>query len=387
MRKFFICITVFFMLFVFGTNSAIGSDKELTRPIINSEAAIVIEANTGKILFEKNSKIQMLPASITKIATAIYAIEKGNMDDIVTVSENARNAEGTRVYLEIGEQITLKKLIQGLLINSGNDAGVAIAEHLDGSVEGFAENINQYLQGKVGTTKTNFENPHGLYNPSHLTTAEDMAKVTQYAIKNKVFREIFSTKELPWKGQAWDTILYSHHKLLRERPYEGVYGGKTGYVDQSGHTLVTTAKKGNLEVIVVTLKGASQNVAYNDTVILLDYSFNNFQNTVINKGTKYTIESIDFKTDKSLYITHQKGEQITENIIKNGILEIENDHNEILETFQLERMKYQTNDSVSTNKLVSDKNKENNVNLYSFGLFSVLVTLVLSILFKKTRNR
>src|SRR5699024_3158459 len=118
-------------------------------------------------------------------------IEKGGIDETVTVSKKARNTEGAKVFLEDGEQVSLKKLIQGLLINSGNDAGVAIAEHLSGSVEQFSSDINEYLSNIIGLKDTNFENPHGLFNPNHVTTAADLANITQYAMNNHLFREIF----------------------------------------------------------------------------------------------------------------------------------------------------------------------------------------------------
>ncbi len=316
-------------------NQVLASSHDRS-PAIQSESAILIDAKTGKILFEKNSDKQMYPASLTKVATAIYAIEKGNLDDIVTVSQNAIEAEGTRVYLEEGEQVPLKKLIQGLLINSGNDAGVAIAEHLDGSVSVFSENINEYLKKNIGVSNTNFENPHGLFNQNHLTTAQDFAKITQYAIQNKTFKEIFGTKELKWKGQTWDTTLFNHHKLMREMPYDGVNGGKTGYVDQSGHTLVTTAKRGKLNLIAVTFKGSSQTAAYSDTVNLLDYGFENYQTSTIAKGKKYEIGDKEFAAPKNLYYSHPIGSQVTEVMNKNGTLEILNQDQEVISEFSLE---------------------------------------------------
>ncbi|GAB3797637.1 hypothetical protein GCM10028868_19200 [Virgibacillus kimchii] len=148
---------------------------------------------------------------MTKIATAIFAIENGDLDDLVTVSSYARNTEGSSVYLEEGETVPLKKLIQGLMINSGNDAGVAIAEHMSGSVEQFSSDLNEYLQENVGVQHTNFENPHGLFDPNHVTTAEDLANITLYAMGNELFREINNTKELNWEGESWDTTLYNHH--------------------------------------------------------------------------------------------------------------------------------------------------------------------------------
>ncbi|MFC0274848.1 D-alanyl-D-alanine carboxypeptidase family protein [Metabacillus herbersteinensis] len=321
-----------------------------------SEAAILIEENSGEILYQKNSQKMMYPASLTKIATAIYAIEKGNLDDLTTVNRNATQAEGTRIYLEEGEKITLKKLIQGLLINSGNDAGVAIAEHLDGSIGIFSENINDYLFNEIGVKNTSFKNPHGLFNENHLTTAEDLAKITQYALKNKDFREIFGTKELEWKDQQWETTLFSHHKLMGERPYNGVTGGKTGFVDQSGHTLVTTAKRGDVNLIVVTLKGQSQIVAYNDTVALLDYGFDNFKTVSIAQGEEFTFNNIEYQMPSDSYFTVRKEEKPLQNITDKGTLEILSSNNEPITTFNLEKISKQKNQS---NELELNKNKEN----------------------------
>ncbi len=151
---------------------------------ISSESVILIEGTTGEILYEKNSYQSMYPASITKILTAIIAIEEGNLSDKVLISQNARDTEGTRVYLEPGEQVSLKKLVQGLLINSGNDAGVAIAEHMAGSVESFSNEMNRFTKEKIGITNSTFKNPHGLFDINHQTTAYDMAMITKYAMKN-----------------------------------------------------------------------------------------------------------------------------------------------------------------------------------------------------------
>ncbi|MFD1849673.1 D-alanyl-D-alanine carboxypeptidase family protein [Oceanobacillus bengalensis] len=297
---------VIFIVFIVSMNilfmSKSHAESNNTPPKLVSEAAIMIDSQTGTVLYEKSGNKEMYPASLTKIATAIYAIETGNLDDVVKVSENARDIEGTRVYLEEGEEVTLRTLIQGLLINSGNDAGVAIAEHMSGSVEGFSSDINKYLQDIVGVKNTHFENPHGLYEPKHVTTAEDLAKITQYAIKNETFREIFGTKELKWDGNSWDTTLYTHHKLMREMPYEGITGGKTGFVNQSGFTLATTAKRDNLSLIVITLNSYIQSAAYTDTISLLDYGFNNFETSRIEEGNIFTVGNQEYRTTKEIII-------------------------------------------------------------------------------------
>lgn len=304
-----------------------------------SESAIVIDAISGQILYGKNHQKKMYPASLTKIATAIYAIENSDLSDIVTVSSNAREAEGTRVYLVEGEQVTLEKLIQGLLINSGNDAGIAIAEHMHGTVSNFSKNLNEYLKNKIGIESTHFENPHGLFNSKHVTTAEDLAKIAQYAMKNDIFKEIIGTKELQWHGEDWTTTLYHHHKLLRENPYEGVSGGKTGYVDESGHTLLTTADRKNISLIIVVLNGDHPMDTYKDTVQLLDYAFSNFQTETISKGKEFKNEfgEIYRTTDPLFYTRSIRDDDVITELSKDGILSIKQKDFLLHASFQLEK--------------------------------------------------
>jgi serine-type D-Ala-D-Ala carboxypeptidase (penicillin-binding protein 5/6) len=321
----------------------------------------------------------MYPASLTKVATAIYAIENGNLDEVATVSERARNADGTRVYLEEGEQVPLKKLIQGLLVNSGNDAGIAIAEHLNGSVEEFANHLNLYLKD-IGLEDTHFKNPHGLFDPDHITTAEDLAKVTQHAMKNEEFRSIFGMKELKWEGQAWDTTIFTHHKLMRERPYEGVTGGKTGYVDESGNTLITTAKRGDLSVIVVVLKGPSSNTAYTDTVELLDYAFNEFKLINIPKGKEYKQDDLTYVTEDTYSIPVTHDEVINENITAEGNLEVSIENQDIIATIPLLNESKEIVQSAPPEKVAQSQAKQEEetsfptIYLY-IGLFLTLIAV------------
>src|SRR5699024_7488694 len=151
---------------------------------------------------------------------------------------------------------------------------------------------------------THFENSHGLFDPNHVTTAADMAKITQYAMNNQLFREIFSTKELKWNGQSWDTILFTHHKLMRERPYEGITGGKTGFVNESGFTLAKTAEREYLSLIVITLNSKIKSGAYNDTINLLKYAFDNYQTSSVSEGKIFIVDVQEYKADKKLYFTY-----------------------------------------------------------------------------------
>ncbi|BDH61492.1 hypothetical protein MTP04_16220 [Lysinibacillus sp. PLM2] len=365
-----IVISIFSNSFNNKVIEAVSPDK----PLITSEAAILIDGKTGRTLYEKKPDKKMNPASLTKIATAIYAIENGNLDDIVTVSHNAREVDGTRVYLEEGEKVTLKRLIQGLLINSGNDAGVAIAEHLNGSVDEFATSLNRYLKD-LGLQNTNFVNPHGLHDPEHQTTARDLALITKYALKNRLFREIFGTKELKWNGESWDTTIYTHHKLMRQQPYDGITGGKTGYVVESGITLVTTATRGELSLIAVTLNAPSEDIAYHDTVDLLDYGFDNFNVESISEGQLFESNNEEYINNDILIYTISKNEKIHQQITNDGLLELKNDFQDVVATFQLERIT--TVDDKNVSETRDNQIKDNSNYTFIYVLFFTLFVLAL----------
>lgn len=369
MKKAFIFF-VFFTFLLAANNVSAESEPEIA-----SEAAILIDAKSGSVLFEKNADEKMYPASLTKIATAIYALEHGDLNDIVTVSESVRDVEGSKVYLEVGEQIPLKTLIQGLLVNSGNDAGVAIAEHMHGSVEAFAENLNGYLK-HLGLKNTYFVNPHGLFDPEHVTTAEDLAKLTRYAIQNETFSEIFGMKELKWEGKSWQTTIYTHHKLMREQPYEGVTGGKTGYTLRSKSTLVTTAERENISLIAVVLKGDTRNIVYDDTVKLLDYGFAHYKTDFIPKGETFTEKGDKFKVTEDLYYTRKIDEHVSKQMIGNGILTVVNENKEIIASFPLKH--------VSQKK----ENEDTSISLNAIhGIPFFIVVAVAMILLWKTKKR
>ncbi|WP_226669373.1 D-alanyl-D-alanine carboxypeptidase family protein [Metabacillus litoralis] len=377
------CIILCLALFP-NTSQATNESLELS---VDSHAAILLDSQSGQILYEKNSQEKLPPASITKIATAIYAIEKGRLDDSVTVSENARNVDGTRVYLEIGEEVPLKKLIQGLLLNSGNDAGVAIAEHLSGSVSSFAKELNSYLKEEIGVKNTNFMNPHGLYHPNHLTTAEDMAQITSYAMQNEVFREIFNTIELKWTGEGWDTTIINHHVMVRDQSYEGISGGKNGFVDESGFTLVTAANREKLSLVAVTLNTDTSSQAYKDATTLFDYGFNNFENETLPSNEKFTTEDdkVFVTTEELSYVKHI-GETVTKEILPTGELVVKGEDNRIITSYLLEEVKNKEKEKQLKNEMVSPKieNEAADVGKSHLGYIvpiSLLMSFVVSIFF------
>lgn len=335
MRETTIAICFVLLLFSFPAISKATESRELD---LISEAVFLLDSDTGAVLFEKNGYKKMYPASLTKIATAIYAIEKGNLDDIITVSENAYSTEGTRVYLEQGEQVTLRHLIDGMLINSGNDAAIAIAEYLDGSIDEFEQNINQFLKEKVNVHSTHFKNPNGLFHKDHYTTANDLALITKYAMQNEIFREIFGTDELKWDGLSWDTTLVSHHQMVNgSRPYDKVTGGKTGFVNESKQTLATTAANEELSLIAIVLKGNYKRDVYNDTKELLEYGFNQYTHKVIPAGKSFFVKGTTYETmqEEKITVPHTKGE---EEVTSSGLLMIENDNGDILQSIQLAKV-------------------------------------------------
>jgi len=250
-----------------------ASADDIRPPELSSAGAILMDGSTGQVLYEKQADQRFYPASITKILTAIVAMENGQLDDVVTVSEEAVRADGTRVYLVAGEQKTLRELLYAMMVNSGNDAAVAIAEHIAGSVENFAVMMNQKA-ADLGAVNSHFVNPSGLHEDNHYTTARDMAVIAQYAMRNPLFRQIVETKTMPWNGDEWQSQLVNHNKLLWQ--YEGATGVKNGYTSKAKQTFVATAKKGDIELVAVCLQAPSQAAMYNDLKALLDYGFNAF---------------------------------------------------------------------------------------------------------------
>ncbi|MFS0879038.1 D-alanyl-D-alanine carboxypeptidase family protein [Metabacillus niabensis] len=379
-------IIIVLCLFLFPTIISANTNEQLE---LYSEAAILIDAQSGQVLYEKNSQEKLPPASITKIATAIYAIENGNLDDIVTVSENARNAEGTKVYLEAGEQVPLLKLVQGLLINSGNDAGVAIAEHLSGSVDEFVVDFNRYLEEVIGVENTHFTNPHGLYDPDHVTTAENMAKITQYAMKNETFREIFSTKELPWDGETWDTTLINHHVMVRDGSYEGVTGGKNGFVTEAGFTLVTTANQENISLIAVTMKTMYDNQVYEDTTKLFNYGFQHYETDTIEMNSQFVdSEDNQYKTAENIYYTKKIGEIVEEDVTTSGKLVIKGEDGRKLVEKKLELVtnKEKEKQQIKNETIYqTDDNREQHLRII-IPISLIISFLIAAFFFKQTRK-
>lgn len=245
---------------------------ELPPPPVGSRTAVLIDAATGQVLFDKAARQRMFPASTTKILTAIVALEKGNLTDTVTVSEKAWGQEGSSAYLEIGEKQTLEDLLYALMLPSGNDAATAIAEHVAGTEERFAALMNQKAR-EIGAKDSNFVTPHGLHNPNHYTTAYDLAVITQYAMKNPVFARIAGTQTFKLPGGSKPREYINLNRLLWR--YEGATGVKTGFTPEAGHTLVASASRDKRSLIAVLMDGDKSGM-YDDAARLFDYGFTAF---------------------------------------------------------------------------------------------------------------
>ena len=248
---------------------------------LSAQSAILIDGHTGRVLLEHNSYQRRGMASTTKIMTALVAIESGKLSDIVTVSNSAANVEGSSMWLKSGEKISVESLLFGLMLNSGNDAATALAEYIGGDVPKFAEMMTKKAKS-LGLENTSFTNPHGLDNENHYTTAYDLAQITRYALSNKKFAEIVSSKKkiVEWEDNEWGRSLRNHNKMLTM--YQGADGVKTGFTKKCGRCLVSSATRDNLKLIAVTLNAPSD---WHDHTGMLDFGFSKYNyKKVIGKG-------------------------------------------------------------------------------------------------------
>lgn len=244
---------------------------------ISAGSACLIEAESGKVLYERRSKKRMPMASTTKIMTAIVALESGlPLDTVVKVSAEAVGTEGSSMYLREGEQMSLETLLYGLLLSSANDAAVAIAMAICGSTELFVENMNKKAE-ELGLSDTHFENPNGLHADSHYTTAEDLAHLMAYCMRNSTFAEISGCrrKTVP-RYDNGARVLINHNKLLST--CEGVIAGKTGYTRASGRCLVTCAERNGLRLIAVTLNDPDD---WRDHASLYSFGYSSYKRVAL----------------------------------------------------------------------------------------------------------
>jgi serine-type D-Ala-D-Ala carboxypeptidase (penicillin-binding protein 5/6) len=250
-------------------------------PDLTARSAILLDQATGRILYSKNAHELLPNASTTKIMTAILAIESGRLADKVVVSEFASLVEGSSVNLEAGEEKTLEELVYGLILRSGNDAAVAIAEHLAGSVEKFAERMTRRAR-ELGAAQTRFLNPHGLHEEDHITTAYDLALIAAHAMSLPEFREISATEsvKISWPGRPYDRVLRNQNKLLGM--YDGADGIKTGWTTPAGRCFVGSAAREGWRLVTVVLNAPQM---WEDTMALMDFGYEHYRwEAVIQNG-------------------------------------------------------------------------------------------------------
>ncbi len=255
-------------------NSLEVSTNSTILPTINSKHAIILEKTTKTVLFEKDVYSQTAMASTTKIMTALIAIENCNLKEEVNISKKAANTGGSTLGISTNTKLSMQTLLYGLLLRSGNDCAVAIAEHISGNIESFAVLMNKKAK-ELNLQNTNFVTPHGLDAENHYTTAYDLAILTVYALENPTFSEIVKTKSCSIYMDGYSKSINNTHELLGYT--EGVYGVKTGFTCNAGRCLVTACKRNNLDIIIVILGADTKKIRTQDTINLINYAFNNFE--------------------------------------------------------------------------------------------------------------
>ncbi len=247
--------------------------EPIKEPDVNSRACVVIDRKTNSVLFGKNENSKKKMASTTKIMTATIIIEKCNLTDTIEISKKAAGTGGSRLGLKTGDKITVLDLLYGLMLRSGNDAAVALAEYAGGDINGFAELMNAKAL-ELGLTNTHFETPHGLDSNEHYTTAYELAILSNYALNNPTFAKIVGTKNYTITINGSPKVLSNTNELLGNM--EGVYGIKTGFTNGANRCLVTACKKNNIDIICVVLGADTKKFRTIDSIKLINYVFNNF---------------------------------------------------------------------------------------------------------------
>lgn len=291
-------------------SSEVESEGEWpTGPDVEATSAILMDINTGTILYEKNIHEQLYPASTTKILTTLVALENSSLNETVTFSRNAVfsiDQGSSHIGITDGEQLTMEQCLYGIMLESANEVSNAVAEHIGGSIEEFTNMMNEKA-ASLGCQNSNFVNANGLPNENHYTSAYDLALIGRAAMQNETFRTITSTLSYtipPTNLQEQARPLSNHHKMLAKRKYayDGCIGGKTGYTNAARQTLVTFAKRGDLELVCVIMKTESP-FQYTETSKLFDWGFENFQVLNISENeTNYSIQNASFyNTDATIF--------------------------------------------------------------------------------------
>ena len=406
-KKFNICILIIFLTI---SNLFLGNTCLANTPEINSEAAILIENKTGNVLFEKNSTKKMYPASTTKIMTAILAIENCDLNEIATVSKEAVYSVPsgyTTARLVVGEEISREDLLYALMLNSANEAANVIAEHISGSVDEFAILMTEKAK-ELGCNNTNFKNANGMHNEDHYTTAEDLAKITKYCMKNETFKKIVSTQKyyLPStnKYSNSDRLMTNTNILIQPNSkyyYKYAIGVKTGYTTQAGNCLVSFSNNEGVELICVTLKASSRtdesSYRFNDNKNLFEFGYNNFSNqTIIKSNTVINTITVPNATKESKNLNIITKEDINDYISNEINLEKLKPEIKINENIKaplyagdiLGKISYEMNGKTYSTDLIAETTVYTKQNYTTYILLAGLILLIISIILvpKKIRK-
>lgn len=295
MKKFIVILFLCFPMFVRAEETSLAK---------NAKSAIMIEASTGEVLFEKNSHEKLHPASMTKMMSMLLIlenIENGNLswDEMITVSENASSMGGSQILLETNEQMSVEDLFKGIAIASGNDAVVALSERIAGSKEEFVSMMNKRAK-ELGLTDTNFKNPHGLDDANHYSSAYDMSLIAKELVKHPKVLEFSSIYEdYLRKGTEREIWLVNTNKLVRF--YEGVDGLKTGYTKEAGYCLTATAEKNGMRIITVVMGEEDSKTRNKETTEMLNYAFSKYElETLLTKESSLGKITIDKTLDDTV---------------------------------------------------------------------------------------
>lgn len=285
-----------FFCFILLFNIAVLAEE----PKVNAISAVIVDGDTGRILWGKNENKPMAMASTTKIMTALVALENSDIKKETTVSKNATLASPVKMHLAVGEKMTIEQLLYAMMLQSYNDSAVAVAEAVGGSVEKFCTMMNEKAK-EIGCSDTVFETPNGLDKGNHHSTAEDMSKIGVYALKNQNLMKIMNTRDYTFKSSKTTYSFVNKDRLLSE--YEGAIGMKTGFTGKAGHCFVGAANRGDITLVSVVLASgwgtAGKSRKWIDTKALLNYGFNNYKKYSIINGSEKMNISID-KAEKEI---------------------------------------------------------------------------------------
>lgn len=283
-------------------NSIETSNLNTSTLNLNTRSCIVLDRLSKTVLYGKNEYNKVKMASTTKIMTATIIIENCNLEETVEISKKAANTGGSRLGLKTGDKITIKDLLYGLMLRSGNDAAVALAETCAGSIVAFSNLMNKKAN-ELGLVNTHFESPHGLDSDGHYTTAYELALLSDYALKNKTFLQIVGTSNYTITINGYPKSLTNTNELLGN--LNGVYGIKTGFTNGANRCLVTACKRNDMDIICVVLGCDTKKFRTSDSIKLIEYAFNNFE--YVNIKDKIDKELEFWKNENENYFYINKG--------------------------------------------------------------------------------